>query len=148
MPCNWEISMKWVLAFHIITVVAWFAGLFYLPRLFVYHSITTDEAGNSRFKVMEHKLFYYIMTPAGIAASILGCWLIGFKYTFYSHQMWLHVKLVLVALLWLFHLYNGYIVHQLKQDNNPHSERFYRFFNEIPTLLLMAIVILSIVKPF
>ena len=140
--------MKWILAFHIIAVVAWFAGLFYLPRLFVYHSMTHDDTGNNRFKVMEHKLFYYIMTPAGITASLLGFWLISLKYTFYSQQMWLHIKLILVALLWAFHLYNGYIVHQLKSDKNPHSEKFYRFFNELPTILLISIVILSIVKPF
>ena len=140
--------MKWILAFHIIAVVAWFAGLFYLPRLFVYHCMVDDKAGNERFQVMEHKLFYYIMTPAGVAASLLGFWMISLNYTFYSHQNWLHAKLILVALLWVFHLYNGYLVYRFHQDDNPHSEVFYRFFNEVPTLLLIAIVILSIVKPF
>ncbi len=140
--------MKWILAFHIIAVIAWFAGLFYLPRLFVYHCQTADSIGSERFKVMEHKLFYYIMTPAGVVASLLGFWLICLNYDYYSQLMWLHLKLIMVALLWLFHLYNGLMVLRFRQDKNPHSERFYRIFNEIPTLLLIGIIIMCIVKPF
>ncbi len=140
--------MQWLIAFHIIAVVAWFAGLFYLPRLFVYHTQVTSANENKRFQTMEYKLFYYIMTPAGIVASILGFSIISLHYDYFSHQMWLHIKLILVAILWLFHIYCGLLVHQFQQGCNRHSELFYRYFNEIPTLLLIAIVILSVVQPF
>ncbi len=139
--------MLWILALHIIFMVAWFAGLFYLPRLFVYHADCTDAPGNARFKIMERKLYYYIMTPAAILTTIFGFWLLFAKINFYSQQMWMHAKLILVFFLWLYHLYCGILVQQFKKDINPFGSKFYRFFNEVPTILLIGIVIFVVVKP-
>jgi putative membrane protein len=138
--------MLWVLAFHIIFLVCWFAGLFYLPRLFVYHAASHDEISLNRFKVMEHKLFYFIMTPSGILATIFGLWLLYF-FPVYLHFNWMYVKLAAVILLWIYHIYCGKLLHDFKRDRNRHSVRFYRFFNEIPILLLILIVIMVVVKP-
>ena len=140
--------MKWVLALHIISMVAWFAGLFYLPRLFVYHTMTQETNEYQRFRIMEHKLFYYITTPAGIATSFFGFWLLYSNEAFYAHLWWMHIKLIAVALLWVFHLYCGRCVWYFKHNRNPHSEKFFRFFNEIPTILLFIIIIMAIVQPF
>ena len=137
--------MLWLLAFHIIFMVAWFAGLFYLPRLFVYHSTATDNIGIERFKVMEHKLFYYIMTPSAVLATIFGLWMLGLGWPAYKTQAWMHAKLVLVALLWIYHIYCGKLVADFKRDSNLFAEKFYRWFNEVPTLLLIAIVILVVI---
>jgi len=140
--------MLWVKAFHVIAMVTWFSGLFYLPRLFVYHTQAKDEVSNARFKIMEKRLYYYITTPGGVATTLLGIWLLSFNYTAYSHMMWLHIKLALVALLWLYHIYCGYLLHRFNQDRNQHSEKFYRIFNEFPTLILIAVMILVYVQPF
>lgn len=140
--------LPWIKAFHVIAMVTWFAGLFYLPRLFVYHTQTKDNISNERFKIMEKRLYYYIMTPGGILTTLFGIWLLSFSYTAYSHMMWLHIKLALVAFLWLFHIYCGYLLHQFKQDKSTKSERFYRILNEFPTIILIAVVILVYVKPF
>jgi len=139
--------MLWVLSFHIIFVVAWFAGLFYLPRLFVYHATSSDEISIERFKVMERKLFYAIMTPAGILATIFGLIVMSFRWHFYLQQGWMHAKLMLVLLLWIYHIYCGKLLKDFKHDRNRFSSIFFRYFNEIPSLLLMAIVILVVVKP-
>lgn len=139
--------MLWLLAFHIIFVVSWFAGLFYLPRLFVYHASASDAIGIERFKVMEHKLFWYIMTPAGVLASALGVGVLLFNWQTYLQMGWMHAKLGLVLLLWLYHGYCGFLLHQFKFDKNTKSERFYRFFNEVPTFLLIGIVVLVVVQP-
>jgi len=139
--------MLWILAFHLIAMVAWFAGLFYLPRLFVYHATTTDTLSIDRFKVMEKKLYYYIMTPAGVLTTLLGAWLLSFNPHAYMLQGWMHLKLTLVILLWAYHLYCGKLLGRFKQDNNQHSSKFFRLFNEIPTILLIAIIILVVVKP-
>lgn len=139
--------MHWILALHIIAVVCWFAGLFYLPRLFVYHANTPDSIGYDRFLVMEHKLLYYITWPAGIITTLSGFWLLSLKWEYYAHQNWMHAKLILVLLLWLFHFYNGILLGKFKQHKNPFSHKFFRFFNEIPTIILIAVVILAIVKP-
>lgn len=139
--------MLWVLAFHIISVVSWFAGLFYLPRLFVYHAATNDQAIKNQFKTMEYKLYWYIMTPAAILTAVFGLWLWLPCYTYYSHMMWLHVKLILVFVLYLYHVYLGYLLKQFSRDNNQHSEKFYRWINEIPTLILIIVVIMVVVKP-
>jgi putative membrane protein len=140
--------MAWVLAFHIIFVVCWFAGLFYLPRLFVYHADTHDEISNARFKVMERRLLYGIMLPAGILATILGFVLLYANIALYEHADWMHAKIICVFLLWLYQLYCIRIVHQFKRDNNQRASRFYRWFNEIPSVLLIVIVILVVVRPF
>jgi len=139
--------MLWILSFHVIFVVAWFAGLFYLPRLYVYHAGASDQISIDRFKVMEHKLFYYITTPAGILATLLGFSTMAFHWPVYLDQGWMHAKLGLVLVLWAFHVYCGKLLGDFKSDRNPHSSKFYRWFNEIPTVLLILIVTLVIVNP-
>ncbi len=139
--------MHYLKAFHVIAMVTWFAGLFYLPRLFVYHATCDDQPGNQRFKIMEHKLYYYITTPGGIITTILGFALLYVKFDQYSHQVWIYAKLALVAGLWVFHFYCGHYLQQFKCDANTHSERFYRVFNEIPTVILISVILLSFVKP-
>lgn len=139
--------MKWILAFHIIFMVAWFAGLFYLPRLFMYHTLSTDQVSMDRFKLMEKKLYFIIMMPAAVLTSIFGVWLLLLDWQTYLQQGWMIIKLCLVLLLWCYHLFCGMLLMQFKHDKNTFSSRFYRFFNEVPTLFLFAIVILVIVKP-
>ncbi|PIZ04703.1 MAG: TIGR00701 family protein [Gammaproteobacteria bacterium CG_4_10_14_0_8_um_filter_38_16] len=139
--------MLWILAFHIVFMVAWFAGLFYLPRLFMYHALSADQPSLSRFKVMERKLFWMIMTPAGVLSSVFGVWLLLLDWQFYFQQKWMLAKLMLVFCLWIYHFFCGYLLQLFKINKNPFSAKFYRFFNEIPTFLLMAIVILVVVKP-
>ena len=136
--------MLWVKSFHIIFVVAWFAGLFYLPRLFVYHATTRDSPGIERFKTMERKLYYGIMTPSAVLAVAFGLWLwLGYGIT----GGWLHVKLLLVLVLIAYHMYCGRLLADFKHDRNRHGHVYYRWFNEIPVLILIAVVILVVVKP-
>lgn len=136
--------MLWVKALHIIFMVTWFAGLFYLPRLFVYHAMSDDSPSIERFKVMERKLFYGIMTPGAVLTIVSGFWLwLGFGIS----GGWLHTKLLLVFLLIVYHLYCGKLLSNFRQDRNQHSHVYYRWFNEIPVVLLIAIVILVVVKP-
>ncbi len=139
--------MLWIKALHIIFVICWFAGLFYLPRLFVYHAMADDQISCKRFKIMERKLYYGITWPAGVLTTIFGIWLLLFKYHWYTTQMWMHAKLILVLFLWIFHLYCGHLYKNFKKDANTRSHKFYRWINEIPTVLLIAIVILAIVQP-
>ena len=131
---------------HIVFMVAWFAGLFYLPRLFVYHALATDAVGIERFKVMERRLYRGIMTPSAALTVAFGAWLwLGFGIT----GGWLHAKLVLVALLLVHHVWLGTLLRNFAADRNAHSDRFYRWINEIPALpLLVAIVYLVVAKPF
>ncbi len=137
--------MLWLKAFHIIFMVTWFAGLFYLPRLYVYHAMTTDAVGNERFKGMERKLFYGIMTPGAVLTLISGAWLwLGYGFS----GNWLHLKIALVAALVVYHFYCGQLMIAFKHDRNRHGHAFYRWLNEIPTVLLVAIVVLVVVKPF
>ena len=137
--------MLWVKAFHIIAVVTWFAALFYLPRLFVYHAMSEDAASIERFKVMERKLYRGIMTPSAVVAVGLGLWLwLGFGFS----GGWLHVKLALVTVLLVYHWYCGKLLKGFRDDSNPHGHVFYRWFNEFPVLILVAVVILVVVKPF
>lgn len=139
----------WVKSFHLIAVVAWFAGLFYLPRLFVYHAAAQDRPSIERFKIMERRLLRGIMTPAAIVAVALGLWLIGLQgLDWLVSARWLHVKLGLVAILITYHGYLGYLTLLFARDANPHSETFYRWLNEFPVLILIAVVILAEVKPF
>jgi len=140
--------MLWVKAFHIVAVVCWFAGLFYLPRLYVYHSMADDRASTERFKIMERKLYRGIATPSMIATVLLGFWLISYNYQAYLQSGWLHTKLLLIALLIGYHLYCGVLLKSFAEDKNQRSHVFYRWFNEFPVLLLIAIVILAVVKPF
>ena len=137
--------MLWIKAWHIIFMVTWFAGLFYLPRLFVYHAMSSDETSNARFKIMERKLFYGIMTPGAVLTIAFGLWLwLGYGFS----GGWLHAKISLVVLLVLYHLYCGKLVRDFAHDRNQHGHVFYRWLNEAPVLALIAIVILVEVKPF
>jgi putative membrane protein len=138
--------MLWLKAFHIVFVVTWFAGLFYLPRLFVYHATATDPAGIERFKVMERRLLA-IMTIGGVLAALFGISMIALSPAFLAIG-WLRLKLVLVAALVGYHVWCGSLVRTFRADQNRHSERWYRLFNEAPSLLLIAIVVLAVVKPF
>lgn len=141
--------MPWVKAFHVIFMVTWFAGLFYLPRLFVYHAQCTDEPGIQRFKIMECKLYYGIMTPGAVLTIIFGVWLlIDYAWTAYTDTLWLPAKLVLVALLVIYHGYCGKLVRSFRHDQNRHGHVFYRWLNELPVIALIVIVILVTVKPF
>ena len=138
--------MLWVKAFHIIFMVTWFAGLFYLPRLFVYHAMTDDAATAAQFKVMERKLYFGITTPGGILTVIFGLWLwLGFGAGAGSN--WLIAKLVLVAILIGYHLWRGRLVAEFRDNKNRHSHVFYRWFNELPTLVLVVAVLLAVFKP-
>ena len=137
--------MLWIKALHIVFMVTWFAGLFYLPRLFVYHADTHDEAGQARFKIMERKLYFGIMTPGALLTIAFGVWLwLGYGIS----GGWLHAKLSLVAVLIGYHLWCGKLVVDFKFDRNRHSHVWYRWFNEYPVLILIAVVILVVVKPF
>jgi putative membrane protein len=137
--------MLWIKALHVIFVVSWFAGLFYLPRLFVYHAQAEDAVSRERFKVMERKLYRGIMTPTMTLAIIFGVWMwLGYGFT----GNWLRAKLVLVGLLIGYHFWLGRRVDDFARDANRHSHVFYRWVNEIPLVFLAAIVILVIVKPF
>lgn len=140
--------MLWIKAFHLIFMVTWFAGLFYLPRLFVYHAMANDQISIERFKTMERKLYYGIMTPGGVLTTLLGLWLFVLNLPFYSHQGWLHLKIALVAILWGFHLYCGHCRKVFKRDANRHSHVFYRWMNEFPVLILVGAVVLAVVRPF
>jgi len=136
--------MLWVKSFHIIFVVSWFAGLFYLPRLFVNHAMAREPAEIARLKLMEGKL-YRFMTPLAVLALVFGTWLwLGFGFS----GGWMHAKLTLVAVLIGYHLYCGKLVKMFAEDRNTRSDKFYRFFNEAPVLILAAVTILVVVKPF
>ena len=137
--------MLWVKALHIFFVISWFAGLFYLPRLFVYHADTQDAPGNARFVVMERRLFM-IMSLGAIGAVVFGLWLmLGW---WWPAPAWLHVKLGLVALLLIYHMLCFKLMRDFRLSKNRHSARFYRLFNELPALLLIAVLFLVELKPF
>ena len=136
--------MLWIKAFHIIFVTSWFAGLFYLPRLFVNHAMVSDDATLERLKLMEHKL-YRFMLPLAILAISFGLWLwLGYGIT----GGWLHAKVLLVLVLVAYHLFCGKLVRDFKLGKNLHSHVWYRWFNELPVIVLCLIVILVEVKPF
>jgi len=139
--------MLWVKAFHIIFMVTWFSGLFYLPRLFVYHAMSTDSISIERFKIMERKLYFGIATPGAIFTILFGVWLLSFNPHFYMSMAWFHLKLSLVLLLVIYHLYLGKLLFQFKRNQNTHSHVFYRILNELPVIGLVLIVILVVVQP-
>jgi putative membrane protein len=138
--------MLWLKSLHIVFLVSWFAGLFYLPRLFVYHAMATDAIGIERFKVMERKLYYGIMAPSAVLTIVSGMWLwLGYGVT----GGWLYAKLALVAILVAHHLWLGKLMRNFREDRNRHRDVFYRWINEIPALpVLVAIVLLVVFKPF
>ena len=136
--------MLWVKAFHIIFVISWFAGLFYLPRIYVNLAMATHDAERERLLLMAGKL-YRFMTPLGVLALAFGLWM----WLGYGIQGgWLHAKLLLVLLLVVYHFYCGRLLANFRQGRNAHSHVWYRWFNEMPVLIMMAIVILVVVKPF
>ncbi|MBR2125075.1 MAG: protoporphyrinogen oxidase HemJ [Acetobacter sp.] len=141
--------VRWLLAFHVISVIAWMAGLFYLPRLFVYHCQVQPQSGESnRFKLMERRLYYYIMAPALVASVLTGIALGLVPGLFDRYAWWWHTKLLAAVLLVVFHGYCGLWLRGFARDCNKHSEKFYRVVNEIPTVLMIIIVIMVVVQPF
>ena len=132
---------------HLIAVVSWMAGLLYLPRIFVYHSENSNEIISTVFKTMERKLFYYIMTPAMVLSWAFGLVLlheIGFNQL---ANLWLQLKLIFVILMTIYHFYLSYLLNKFKIDQNKKTSKFYRFINEIPTLLLILIIFIVVFKP-
>jgi putative membrane protein len=138
--------MPWIKAWHIIFMVTWFAGLFYLPRLFVYHASTTDMAGQERFCIMERRLFA-IVTIGGLLTAAFGLWLLVMNPSLLATG-WMRAKLALVALLVAYHVWIGRLVRDFAAGRNIHGERWYRWFNEAPSLLLIGIVLLAVARPF
>ena len=140
--------MLWLKALHIVFMVSWFAGLFYLPRLFVYHAQAEDAATRATLAVMERKLYRFV-TPLLWLMAGFGVWLIAtYGMDWFRTQGWLHLKLVLVAILVGYHFYCGKLLRDFAAERNTRSHVFYRWFNEIPVLFLFAIVILAVVRPF
>ena len=138
--------MLWLKAFHVIAMVTWFAGLFYLPRLFVYHADAQDSIGAQRFRIMERRLFA-LMTIGAAATVVFGVAMLVAAPT-YLAMGWLHAKLMLVALLIVYHLYCYKFNRDFARNRNAHTAKWYRGFNEVPSLLLIGIVILAVVKPY
>ena len=142
-----ETTSLWLKTLHIIFMVTWFAGLFYLPRLFVYHAMSEDKISQERFKIMERKLFWGIMTPGAVLTLVFGLWLWGGWRVGFG-MGWMHAKLTLVFLLVLYHLWLGKLMLDFKHDRNGRSHVFYRWINELPVVVLIGTVTLVIFKPF
>jgi len=140
--------MIWVKALHIIFMVAWFAGIFYLPRLFVNHAMSDDPAVQSHLAIMERKLYRFI-TPWMVLTLIFGFWLVfDYAWQAYAGMWWLKVKILLVAILVAYHFYCGRIIRELADGQSQRSHVWFRWFNEFPVLILSIVVILAVVKPF
>lgn len=139
--------MLWVKAFHIISMVTWFAALFYLPRLYVYHAMSEDSISNDRFKIMERKLFWGIGTPSAIVCLVLGFWLIEMMGYPLESTVWLQIKIALVALLVIYHIWCGKLMIDFREDRNTRSHVWYRFFNEAPVIVLIASILLVELQP-
>ncbi len=140
--------MLWIKAFHIISLVCWFAALFYLPRLFVYHAQSEDEISRERFKIMERKLYRGIATPSLIATVLFGTLLMLDNWTYYSSAQWFWAKMALVVILLAYHGLCGRHLKMLRDNKSAHSHVFFRWFNEFPVLILISVVILVVVRPF
>jgi putative membrane protein len=138
--------MPWIKAWHVIFMVTWFAGLFYLPRLFVYHASATDRVSIDRFRVMEKRLFA-IMTIGAVLTAAFGLWLLV-RSPALLDTGWMRAKLALVLVLMAYHAWTWRLLRDFAADRNTHGERWYRFFNEIPSLLLIGIVLLAVARPF
>jgi putative membrane protein len=140
--------LLWVKALHLIFMVTWFAGLFYLPRLFVYHAMSNDQTSIDRFKIMERKLYFGIMTPGGLLTVIFGLWTLFLNgWGAYTDTLWLHIKLACVLILIVYHIYCGKLLMDFKHDRNKYSHVWYRWFNEVPVVFLFVIIILAVVRP-
>jgi putative membrane protein len=139
----------WLKALHLIFMVTWFAGLFYLPRLYVYHAMSDDKISQDRFKIMERKLFFGIMTPGLILTLIFGIWmLVDYAWAMFASQAWLHLKLTLLIGLMVYHYFCYRWLLDFKYDRNQRSHIFYRWMNEVPVLFLFGIILLAVLKPF
>ncbi|WP_337843043.1 protoporphyrinogen oxidase HemJ [Rheinheimera sp.] len=140
-------TLLWLKAFHIIFMVCWFAGIFYLPRLFVYHAQSQSADVDAQLKIMERRLLYFV-TPFAVLTAVFGLALIHlYGKTWFAASHWLHLKLVLVGLLYLYHGYCFKLLADFRHGRNKRSARFYRIFNELPVLILFAVVILAVIKP-
>jgi len=137
----------WLKAFHIIFVISWFTGIFYLPRLFVHYCMTDDANTHERLSIMMQKL-YRFTTPIAILSLFFGMWMVYENWPYFKSSLWFHVKFGLVILLFALHFYNGHLVKVFMAGKNTRSHVFYRFYNEVPTLMMFAIVILVVVRPF
>ncbi len=143
------LDYSWTKALHIIAIITWMAGIFYLPRLFVYHAMEgTGTDKSETFKIMERRLLKAIMNPSMIIAWIFGLWLAFVHEIWQSDAIWLHIKFLLVFLLTVYHMYLARCVKVFEADENKKSHKFYRVLNEVPTVLMLGIVILAVVKPF
>lgn len=137
--------MLWFKALHLVFMVTWFAGLFYLPRLFVYHAMSNDQPSIDRFKIMERKLYYGITMPGMLLTLVFG---IGILFSGdYLSQLWVQIKLVLVGILVIYHIHCGKLVADFKHDRNTRSHVFYRWYNEFPVLILIAVIFLAVFRP-
>ena len=140
--------MLWVKAFHLFFLISWFAGIFYLPRLFVYHAMSDSTETQAQLKVMERKLYRFI-TPFMVLTVTFGLWMLyDYAWQAFAGMGWLHAKLTLVTLLLIYHFYCGHLVKIFAKDDNTRSHGWYRWFNELPVLFLLPIVLLTILKPF
>ena len=138
----------WLKAFHIISVITWFAGIFYLPRLFVYHAACEDEISSERFKVMERKLYRLIMMPSMVITLTLGFGMLAMAGQGLSAQSWIWIKIALVGLLVAYHLHCGWIIGEFATNTQYRSERFFRIYNELPVLILIPVILLVVLQPF
>jgi putative membrane protein len=146
---NWILANhSWIEAFHIISVVCWFAALFYLPRLFVYHAQSDDTISKERFKIMERKLYRGIANPSMIATLLLGGCLVTTNFSHFFDQTWFHIKMSLVILLIGYHHICLSFMKKFRDDKNIRSHVFYRWFNEVPVLILIGAVVMVVVRPF
>ncbi|WP_019529811.1 CopD family protein [Dasania marina] len=139
--------MLWLKALHIIFMVCWFAGIFYLPRLFVYHAMAEDQATREQLAIMERKLYRFI-SPFAVLTILFGLWLASYNIDYYLQAKWFYAKLALVLLLVGYHLQCGRYIKQLAQHSEQRSHVFYRWFNELPVIILFTVIILVVVKPF
>jgi putative membrane protein len=140
-------AYPWIKSFHIIFLVSWYAGLFYLPRLFVHHAMSEDPATRQRLAIMERKLYFFV-TPWAVLTVVLGLVMLFGYWDVFRTQGWMHAKLVLVVPLVAYHFWCGHLVKVFRDGPNPHSHVWFRWFNEIPLVFLVLIVILIIVRPF
>ncbi len=139
--------MLWVKAFHIIAVVCWFAGIFYLPRLFVYHAMADDQATQEHLSMMEQKL-YKFMSMFVVFTFVFGFWLVSYNWQYYAQSNWFYCKLALVITLLIYHLVCGSYIKKLQVNHRQRSHVYFRWFNELPVIILFTVVILVVVKPF
>ena len=140
--------LLWVKALHLVFMVTWFAGLFYLPRLFVYHAMSDDQISIDRFKIMERKLYFGITTPGGVLTIFFGLWTLYLAgWDSYAGTLWLQLKLFFVFILIIYHLFCGKLLIDFKYDRNKYNHIWYRWFNEIPVLILFIVIILAVVRP-